>query len=97
MMSDEEDSFLELSTFDDLEEPIPAPQIFCDGIGPITIADGLIHVTFWANQQSTDGNGFRRVIVARCISPTSAAHQSVKLAGRVLASNMLDVIKKRTE
>lgn len=68
-----------------LVEPNPAPLIHCDGVGPMHIENGLVHIVLWAEQITADGDGVDRVVTVRLVAPVDKARVNLLTVTKVLA------------
>lgn len=48
-------------------EPFGVTQTFCQGVGPIEIRDGMVHLVFWVEQPGSYDGSFERVLVDRLV------------------------------
>lgn len=69
----------------DMIEPVPAPEIFCSGLGGIEdIGGGCLRFYLYVMQQPVETEGPpQKVIVAKVIAPASAVPDAV---GKMLSA-----------
>ena len=67
-----------------LSEPVAAPLIHCDGIGPICVRNGNVHVVIWAEQITPEGET-ERIITGRLVAPTDKARENLSQIAMALA------------
>lgn len=78
-------------------EPVPAPEIFCSGLGGVEeIGGGCLRFYLYVMQSPVDGGPQERVIVAKVIAPASAVPDAVlqmlKAIGREFTDSALNML-----
>lgn len=73
-----------------LIEPVPAPEIYCDGIGAIERLDhGTICVHFVREHLPLEGGAPQRVVVAKLFRPMEGVAYSIGQLAQCLAPSVV--------
>lgn len=77
-------------------EPVPAPEIFCSGLGEVEdIGGGCLRFYLYVMQRPVEGGVAERVIVAKVIAPSAAVPEAVlqmlRAMGRDISGKVIEI------